>query len=264
MMNMMKIFYPYHLVTISPWPLMSSMSLMILMVGVLMYMYEFSKILLLIGLIMILIIIFQWWRDIVRESTYQGMHCYKVNLSLRVGMFLFILSELMFFISFFWTYFHMYLSPSIEIGNYWPSFNLMIFNPYNIPLLNTLLLLSSGFSITWCHYSIMNKNYINSVFSIMMTILLGILFSMFQYMEYNESFFSISDSIYGSIFYMATGFHGLHVLIGSLFILVSMKRLLENHFSNIHHFGFEAASWYWHFVDVIWLFLYLFIYWMSY
>lgn len=261
---MIKLFYPYHLVTVRPWPLLRSFRLITILIGIVIYIYEFINILLIIGLILILIIIFQWWRDVIRESTYQGIHCNKIIIGIRVGIILFILSEVIFFISFFWTYFHIYLSPRIEIGNYWPLINLKVFNPYNIPLLNTLLLLSSGVSITWCHYRIINKNYEYRVISIIITIILGVIFIIFQYLEYNESFFRIRDSIYGSIFYLTTGFHGLHVFIGTLFIIVSYLRLIERQYSNLHNFGFEASSWYWHFVDVVWIFLYLFIYWISY
>nr|AHA52529.1 cytochrome c oxidase subunit III [Homolobus sp. QL-2013] len=261
---MLKFKHPYHLVSLSPWPIIGSLSLLLLLSGVVLYFHEFSLILLFVGMLMFYLVLFQWWRDVIREGLYQGCHLNKVLYGLRLGMLMFILSELMFFVSFFWSYFHMYLSPSIEIGNYWPPMSLEIFNPYNIPLLNTLLLLSSGFSITWCHYSILNNNYKVSFYSICLTIILGMIFTLFQYLEYKESYFSICDSVYGSIFFIATGFHGLHVLIGTMFIIISMIRLKINHYSNIHHFGFESASWYWHFVDVVWLFLYLFIYWLSY
>nr|ACY09440.1 cytochrome c oxidase subunit III [Diachasmimorpha longicaudata] len=262
---MNKFFHPYHLVTESPWPLLGSLSLMIFMMGVVKWFNEFNNNLLFIGSLTLLFILIQWWRDVIRESTLQGNHTLKVLKSIQIGMILFILSEVMFFTSFFWSYFHMFLSPSIELGNNWPPKEILVFNPYNIPLLNTLILLSSGVSITWCHNLIYQGfNWKSCQESINLTILLGGLFIMFQYKEYSESFFSISDSIYGSVFFMMTGFHGLHVIIGVLFIIISMNRLLNFHYSNFHHFGFEAASWYWHFVDLVWLFLYLFIYWLSF
>nr|AHA52480.1 cytochrome c oxidase subunit III [Capitonius sp. QL-2013] len=260
---MLKFNYPFHLVTVSPWPLLVSLGVMLSMLGILEWFIEFSVSLMFMSNMYLMIVVFQWWRDVVRESTFQGMHTIKVCEGLYMGMILFILSELMFFVSFFWTYFNMYLSLSIELGLN-SSYNLEVFNPYNIPLLNTMILLSSGVSITWCHYSILNEKYDMSLDGIKITILLGMIFSFFQFLEYKESYFSINDSIYGSIFFVATGFHGIHVLVGTMFIFINFIRLKNNHFSFVHHFGFEAASWYWHFVDIVWLFLYIFIYWLSY
>nr|AHA52444.1 cytochrome c oxidase subunit III [Histeromerus sp. QL-2013] len=261
---MLKFNHPYHLVSLSPWPLLCSFSLMIMLLGVVKWFYLQSVFLMINGYLLTVLIVFQWWRDIIRESTFQGFHTMKVLKGLRLGMLLFILSELMFFLSFFWSYFHMSLSPNVEIGSIWPPKEILVFNPYNIPLLNTLILLSSGFTITWCHYMILNKNFKESYLSIYLTVFLGGMFTLFQYLEYKESYFTISDSVYGSIFYMTTGFHGIHVIIGTIFIIISMIRLKINHYSSFHHFGFEAASWYWHFVDVVWLFLYIFVYWLFY
>nr|QKZ95161.1 cytochrome c oxidase subunit III [Habrobracon hebetor] len=263
-MNMNKFFHPYHLVTLSPWPLIMSFSLIILMIGLIKWFSEYNNYLMILGYLLNLLVMFQWWRDVIRESTFQGNHNFYVMKGLRLGMILFIISEIMFFLSFFWSYFHMFLSPSIEIGNLWPPKNILIFNPYNIPLLNTLILLSSGVSITWCHYSMLMNNLKESKYSILITMLLGIMFIFFQYMEYKESYFSIADSIYGSVFFLMTGFHGFHVIMGIIFIFISMIRFFNKHYSTIHHLGFETSTWYWHFVDVVWLFLYLFIYWLSY
>nr|YP_010350249.1 cytochrome c oxidase subunit III [Virgulibracon endoxylaphagus]UOK09629.1 cytochrome c oxidase subunit III [Virgulibracon endoxylaphagus] len=263
-MNMNKLYLPFHLVTLSPWPLLMSISFMIFLIGNIKLFTIYSSNLLMLSYFLMLMNLFQWWRDVIRESTFQGNHTILVMKGLRLGMIFFIISEIMFFFSFFWCYFSNFLSPSIEIGMIWPPLNILVFNPLNIPLLNTLILLSSGVFITWCHYSILNKNYLESKFSILMTLFLGILFIMFQFMEYKNSFFTISDSIYGSIFFMMTGFHGFHVILGILFILFSMIRLFKFHYSNFHHLGFELSSWYWHFVDVIWLFLYIFVYWLSY
>lgn len=261
---MIKFLHPYHLVTERPWPLIGSLTLIILIIGFIKWFFEFNNNLLFLGNILILLILIQWWRDIIRERTFQGNHTKIVLKSIKLGIILFILSEIIFFFSFFWCYFHIYLSPRVEIGNLWPSKRILIFNPYNIPLLNTLILLSSGIRITWCHYSILKNNYINRINSIKLTLFLGTIFIIFQYKEYNESYFTISDSIYGSIFFLLTGFHGLHVIIGTIFILVIFIRLKNFHFSKIHHLGFEISSWYWHFVDLVWLFLYLFIYWIAY
>nr|AWN56204.1 cytochrome c oxidase subunit 3 [Dinocampus coccinellae] len=254
----------FHLVSVSPWPLLCSFSVFFFLLGNLNLLILSEINLLMMSIIFLILVLFQWWRDVVREGSYQGVHSTGVVDGLKFGMLLFIISELMFFVSFFWTYFHMFLSPSMEVGLVCPAYMIVMFNPYNIPLLNTLILLFSGMTITWCHHCLMNNNMFKCVISMGVTIMLGILFSYFQYLEYYESYFSISDSVYGSIFFMATGFHGLHVLVGTFFIFVNFVRVNFYHFSMYHHFGFEAASWYWHFVDVVWLFLYVFIYWLSY
>nr|YP_009512903.1 cytochrome c oxidase subunit III [Zele chlorophthalmus]AXK15295.1 cytochrome c oxidase subunit 3 [Zele chlorophthalmus] len=260
----MNFFSPFHYVTISPWPLMMALSLSILMLNSLMFINEMNFMPMMLSMILILLIMYQWWRDVIRESTYQGMHTITVVTGLKFGMLMFITSELMFFLSFFWTFFHLMLSPSIEVGSLCPPFMILTFNPFNIPLLNTLILLSSGVTITLCHHLILQNKLKSSLLMIKLTLLLGMVFSMLQLLEYKDSFFTINDSMYGSIFFITTGFHGLHVLIGSTFILVTMIRLKTPHFTSFHHFGFEGCSWYWHFVDVIWLFLYIFMYWMIY
>nr|AHX97803.1 cytochrome c oxidase subunit III [Mirax sp. QL-2014] len=261
---MMKFNHPYHLVSFSPWPLGMSFSLMFMLMGGLKYDFMLKINLMLIGLISLLMCMFQWWRDVTRESTIQGDHTMEVVSGLKMGMLLFILSELMFFVSFFWGYFHMYLSPSIDIGSLWVPKYLNIFDPYSIPLENTLILLSSGVSVTSCHYFIVNKNYKFAVLTLLETLLLGLIFIVMQYKEYCEASFTISDSIYGGVFFMMTGFHGMHVIIGVVFLSINFIRLLIHHFSMFHHIGFEFAAWYWHFVDVVWLFLYMFIYWLPY
>nr|QVT11019.1 cytochrome c oxidase subunit III [Muscidifurax similadanacus] len=260
---MKKLFQPYHLVTISPWPLLMSFSVMLLLVSFMNWFNNYSMYLMLLSILLNLLTVYQWWRDVIRESTYQGYHTKVVVYGLKLGMMLFIISEIMFFFSIFWCYFHMFLSPSIEIGSNWPPKNIIPFNPYFIPLLNTIILLSSGVSITWCHYSILLNNKMYSIISMSITIILGLIFTMFQYMEYCDATFTFTDSVYGSIFFMSTGFHGLHVIIGTLFLLINLFRIMFDNFSSMHHFGFEAAAWYWHFVDVVWLFLYLLIYFWS-
>nr|AZL93352.1 cytochrome c oxidase subunit 3 [Pamphilius sp. ZJUH_2016023] len=255
--------HPFHLVNFSPWPLLGGTSTMIMLMGVLKWFHLFKMNLFLLGMLLMLLVMFQWWRDVVREGTYQGHHTIIVTNGLRLGMILFIISEIFFFISFFWAYFHSALSPNIEIGMNWPPLGIYTFNPFQIPLLNTIILISSGITVTWAHHSIMESNKIQSIQSLIFTVMLGIIFSMLQMYEYNEAPFTISDSIYGSVFFMATGFHGIHVMIGTMFLFVCLIRLSYNHFSKTHHFGFEAAAWYWHFVDVVWLFLYISIYWWG-
>nr|AML26251.1 cytochrome c oxidase subunit III [Leiodidae sp. BMNH 1274323] len=255
--------HPFHLVDISPWPILGALSAMIMMIGLIQWFHMFSIKLFILGTLTTMLIMYQWWRDITRESTFQGLHTKKVVLGLRWGMILFITSEIFFFISFFWGFFHSSLSPCIELGMQWPPKGIITFNPIQIPLLNTLILLTSGLTVTWAHHSLMENNYSQSIQSLLITVILGIYFTMLQAYEYIESPFTIADSTYGSSFFMATGFHGIHVLIGTSFLLVCLIRLWLNHYSSIHHFGFEAAAWYWHFVDVVWLFLYISIYWWG-
>nr|AYE84589.1 cytochrome c oxidase subunit 3 [Encarsia obtusiclava] len=259
----MKLFQPFHLVTLSPWPILCSFSIKIMLIGMINWFHNFNFFLVLLGKFLLILILIQWWRDVVRESMFQGFHSLNVISGIKMSMILFIISEVFFFLSIFWCYLHMYLSPSIEIGSFWPPNNIQTFNPYDIPLLNTIILLSSGITVTWCHYSIINENNNNMILSMFLTIFLGFIFSIFQYLEYQESSFSISDSVYGSVFFMSTGFHGLHVLIGTLFLIVNLFRMIKKNFSSIHHLGFEMAAWYWHFVDVVWLFLYLLVYFLS-
>nr|QUB07090.1 cytochrome c oxidase subunit 3 [Chlamisus sp. N29] len=255
--------HPFHLVDSSPWPILGALGVMTSMVGLIQLFHQWNNTLLFIGLAINMMVVIQWWRDISRESTFQGNHTIKVTVGLRWGMVLFIISEVFFFISFFWSFFHNSLSPSMEIGMIWPPKGINPFNPLEIPLLNTMILISSGITVTWAHHSIMENNYSMSMQGLIMTIMLGIYFTALQGYEYLEASFSIADSVYGSSFFMATGFHGLHVIIGTMFLSTCLLRLYLNHFSSTHHFGFEAAAWYWHFVDIVWLFLYISIYWWG-
>nr|SPP23360.1 cytochrome c oxidase subunit III [Byasa alcinous] len=255
--------HPFHLVDFSPWPLTGSIGVMTLMTGMIKWFHNYNFYLMILGYFIILLTMYQWWRDICREGTFQGKHTILVSKGLRWGMILFIISEVFFFISFFWAFFHSSLSPNIEIGASWPPLNIITFNPFQIPLLNTIILISSGITITWAHHAIMENNFSQMTQGLMLTIFLGIYFSILQAYEYIEAPFSIADSIYGSTFFMTTGFHGLHVIIGTIFLSICFIRHLNFHFSSNHHFGFEAAAWYWHFVDVVWLFLYISIYWWG-
>nr|AXS65254.1 cytochrome c oxidase subunit 3 [Bostrichoidea sp. 5 KM-2017] len=255
--------HPFHLVEVSPWPILGAFSAMTLLGGATILFHKLNSSLFMLGLISTLMIMYQWWRDITRESTFQGHHTFIVSMGMRWGMILFILSEVLFFVSFFWSFFHSALSPTIEIGMNWPPKGINPFNPLQIPLLNTLILLSSGLSVTWAHHSMMENNYKKTSEGLMITIILGLYFTILQGYEYIEAPFTIADSVYGTTFFVATGFHGIHVIIGTTFLLVCLLRHINNHFSQIHHFGFEAAAWYWHFVDVVWLFLYISIYWWG-
>nr|YP_010564850.1 cytochrome c oxidase subunit 3 [Colossendeis robusta]UZA61253.1 cytochrome c oxidase subunit 3 [Colossendeis robusta] len=260
---MIKQYHPFHLVNQSPWPLTGAIGGMIMLVGLIELIYINSMMMMMMGITIMILTMYQWWRDVIREATFQGHHTSNVNESMRLGMILFIISEIMFFFSFFWTFFHSSLSPSIEIGMMWPPLNIKMFNPLSIPLLNTLILISSGVTVTWAHHSIINNNFKNAKNALLMTVILGMYFSVLQGWEYFDAPFSFSDSCFGSTFFMATGFHGLHVIIGSLFLLISLFRLSNFHYNLMNHFGFEAAAWYWHFVDVVWLFLYISIYWWG-
>nr|YP_010586425.1 cytochrome c oxidase subunit III [Oecetis caucula]UZZ44213.1 cytochrome c oxidase subunit III [Oecetis caucula] len=255
--------HPYHLVDYSPWPLLSSFSVMLLMTSLINWFHNFDAKMFIISIPLILACSYQWWRDIIRESSYQGLHSQEVITNMKWGMILFIVSEIFFFISFFWSFFHSYLSPTVELGMMWPPKSIIPFNPFQIPLLNTIILLTSGIAVTWSHHSMIQNNFTQSVNSLLLCILLGGYFTALQALEYYQAFFSISDSVFSSVFYMATGFHGLHVIIGTLFLIVSLLRMTSNNFSSYHHFGFEAAAWYWHFVDIVWLFLYTLVYWWS-
>nr|YP_010625952.1 cytochrome c oxidase subunit III [Sininocellia chikun]WBK02698.1 cytochrome c oxidase subunit III [Sininocellia chikun] len=259
----MKHNHPFHLVDYSPWPLTGALGAFITVSGMIMWFHQFNNSLLLLGNLILILTMIQWWRDITREGTYQGLHTLPVIYGLRYGMILFIVSEVFFFVSFFWAFFHSSLSPVIEIGSIWPPKGINPFNPLQIPLLNTVILLSSGLTVTWAHHSILENNYNQAIQSLFFTVILGVYFTMLQAYEYYEASFTISDAIYGSTFFMATGFHGLHVIIGTTFLIVCLLRQIFSHFSKTHHFGFEASAWYWHFVDVVWLFLYISIYWWG-
>jgi len=255
--------HSFHIVDISPWPISAALAAFIIVTGIVKWFTITSIHLITLGGLIICITTFQWWRDITRERTFQGLHTLYVLKGLRWGIILFIISEILFFFSFFWAFFHNSLAPTLEIGILWPPSGIIPFNAAQVPLLNTLILLSSGIRVTWSHHALIENNFTQITQAILITILLGIYFSFLQGVEYFEASFSIADSAYGASFFVTTGFHGLHVLIGTSFLLVCFLRIILAHFSSIHHFGFEAAAWYWHFVDVVWLLLYINIYWWG-
>ena len=251
----------FHIVDRSPWPFVVSFSLLVTAVGAAVWFhYEDTGSTLLFGLLLTTLNLFLWWRDVVREGTFEGQHTLVVQRGLRIGFILFILSEVMFFFSFFWAFFNSSLAPGIEIGCIWPPAFIQPFSPWEVPLLNTLILVLSGATITWAHYAMVLGDRNETINGFILTLALGFFFTFFQGVEYFEAPFSISDSVYGATFFLLTGFHGLHVLVGACFISVCFIRYLSHHFTRKHHLGFEFAAWYWHFVDVVWLFLYLILY----
>lgn len=255
--------HPYHIVTPSPWPFLVAFSVLNLVTSLVMYFHEMIPYFFYCicpYLIWVILTISFWFNDIVYEAVYEGDHTKKVQYGLRIGMILFILSEVMFFLSIFWAFFHLSLNPSFYIGCIWPPKGIIPLNPWSIPLLNTIILVSSGITITWAHRAITAGFHKKVITALILTIFYGILFTGFQVYEYINAPFNINDSVYGSIFYLATGFHGFHVLIGTIFLIVTLIREINYHFMKTSHFGFEAAAWYWHFVDVVWLFLFISVY----
>lgn len=256
-------FHTFHIITLSPWPIITSGAIW-LTTSLMVNRFSSKRISLSIPRIAFLIIVaFLWWKDVVRESLKQGFHFNKIVDGLKIGMLLFISSEVLFFASFFWAYFHSRVSPCVEIGQRWPPNRIEAFNPINVPLLNTIILLSSGISITWRHHLFLGNYNKEANITLLLTCLLGVYFTLLQGLEYWQASFSINDSSYGATFFMATGFHGMHVLVGTSFLFICWYRRRNKHNNISHLIGFEIAAWYWHFVDVVWLFLYISIYWWG-
>ncbi len=263
--------HPYHLVDPSVWPFFGAVSAGVFMTGMVLFMHDVTAAIALIGFIMILATMYFWWSDVVKEATYQGHHTPIVQLGLRYGMALFIASEVMFFAAFFWAFFDASLFPDelkqymrVEYtGGVWPPEGIEVFRAFDLPFMNTMILLLSGCTVTWAHHALLNGDRQGLLQALSLTILLGIFFSCIQAYEYAHATFPFDGGIYPSTFYMATGFHGFHVIVGTIFLIVCLVRAYKGHFKPDHHFGFEAAAWYWHFVDVVWLFLFVCIYWLG-
>lgn len=245
------------------WPLFVSISVFTLIVSVVLwFQFKISVFILLTAVLITVSLMFIWWRDVIRESLL-GFHTRKLEFSIRYGVILFIVSEVFFFVSFFWGFYDAALSPTVELGMVWPPKGILPLEVYSIPLLNTVILLSSGVTITWAHHSLTNNLFFSALFSLGFTLVLGFYFLYMQYEEYRERAFAISDRIYGTTFFVRTGFHGLHVIIGTTYLTYVFILIVRGVLLSSHHFSFEAAAWYWHFVDVVWLFLYLSIYWWG-
>lgn len=211
-----------------------------------------------------LLVIFGWFKDVGREGDYGVEHRFMTNTFFKTGMILFITSEVIFFVSFFWCYFDFVLAVDVEIGRVWPPKGVQRINPFRVPLLNTLILLSSGVTITWRHFSILYNDWFYAVVTLTTTLLLGVYFLCIQYHEYVDASFTFIRSGYGRIFFLATGFHGFHVTLGCALLSGRLWRMVCGVCDRMSHYNFEFTAWYWHFVDVVWLFLFMFIYWWGY
>lgn len=254
--------HPFHLVSPSVWPLYTSISLFTLTTSGVLSFHGFynAEYFLTLALLTLVLSMSFWFRDIISEGTYIGNHTLAVQRGINIGVALFIVSEALFFVAIFWTFFHSALSPTVELGAMWPPMGIEAIDPFELPLLNTVILLSSGVTVTYAHHSLIQGNRKNTLYALIFTIILAIVFTGFQVIEYSVSSFTISDGAFGSCFYFGTGFHGLHVIIGTAFLAVGLWRILAYHLTDNHHLGFESGILYWHFVDVVWLFLFVSIY----
>ncbi len=259
--------HDYHVVDPSPWPIIGSVAALILTSGAVVWMHGGTSLVMIVGFLGVLYTMFGWWRDVIRESR-AGFHTRVVVLGLRYGVILFIASEVMFFVAWFWAFFDASLFAGEAInfqrmeftGGMWPPKGIESLDPWHLPLLNTLILLTSGTTVTWAHHALVHGDRQGLKWGLWCTVILGVLFSICQAYEYHHAHFHFSGNIYGATFFMATGFHGFHVIVGTIFLAVCLMRTYMGDFTPQKHFGFEAAAWYWHFVDVVWLFLFTFIY----
>ncbi len=253
--------HDYHILAPSLHPFVASVGAFVMLFGAVLWMKTITPFMFFIGLAIVLYSMLAWWWDVIRESS-AGDHAPVVRIGLRYGFILFILSEVMFFAAWFWSFFKHALYPMETFSEgQWPPPSIETFDPWHLPLINTLILLCSGCAATWAHHALVHENNRKDLANgIIIAVLLGVLFSFFQAYEYSHAAFGFSGNIYGANFFMATGFHGAHVIIGTLFLLVCYLRVRAGHFTVEKHVGFEAAAWYWHFVDVVWLFLFASIY----
>ena len=256
---------PYHLVNPSPWPLTGSIGAGLTVLGIVQAAHYGSYLFLVLGLVVVLATMAFWWLDVLKESSTPGLHSPVVRLGLRYGMTLFITSEVMFFVGFFWAFFHFALYPEHVLDAVgpalWPPAGIETFDPFNLPLLNTMILLLSGCTVTWAHHALIENDRRGLIMALGLTILLGLSFTGFQALEYSDAPFKFAGGgVYPAVFFLATGFHGFHVIVGTCFLVVCWFRSRAGQFTPQRHFGFEAAAWYWHFVDVVWLFLFVAVY----
>ncbi len=260
--------HPYHLVDPSPWPVVGTVGALALTGGAVAWMHDYGwgPWAVLLGAVITAVTMYGWWRDVLKESR-AGFHTPVVSRGLRLGMALFITSEVFFFFAFFWAFFWGALVPPETVAVSWPPEGVEPVPTWEIPFLNTIILLTSGATVTWAHHAIREGDNATAFKALVLTVVLGLTFTFFQAYEYYEAIvvegFDLTDGIFGSAFYMATGFHGLHVLIGTMFLIVCAYRAWKDDFTPQQHVGFEAAAWYWHFVDVVWLFLFTWVYWWG-
>jgi len=254
---------PFLAVQTSFWPFLVSLRLFTLTSNIVIWFrFKVSVMNVVFAIFITTVIAFLWWKDFSRERII-GYHTHKLEFRLRIRILLFILSEVCFFFSFFWAFYDASIAPTIDIGIMWPPKGIMPLSVYSVPLLNTVILLTRGITVTWAHHALINNYYNKSLYGLIVTVLLGAYFIVIQWVEYNEASFSMADGVYGSTFFIATGFHGMHVSIGALFLLYVAVNVFQGKLLYNHHFRFEAAAWYWHFVDVVWLFLFLSVYWWG-
>ena len=258
--------HDYHILPPSIWPLTGGIGAIVMLGGAVLWFHDHGPWISLIGLVLVLYTMWSWWADVIGEAQ-AGEHTPIIQIGLRYGMVLFIISEIMFFSAWFWTFFKHALYPmgTIEgievVPGVWPPAGIETFDPWHLPLINTLILLCSGCAATWAHHALVHEDDREQVkWGLWLAIALGMLFTTFQAIEYSEAAFGFSGNIYGASFFMATGFHGFHVIIGTIFLAVCLARVYAGHFTPTQHLGFEFAAWYWHFVDVVWLFLFIAIY----
>ena len=258
--------HDYHILTPSVYPFVAAIAAFVMLFGAVLWMSPnvqgamSQPYIFLIGLAAVLFVMFAWWSEVIRESQV-GDHTPVVQLGLRYGVILFITSEVFFFLAWFWSFFKHAIFPMEAVGGVWPPVGVETFDPWHLPLINTLILLLSGCAATWAHHAIVHDNDNKAASQgLIIAVILGAIFSVMQVYEYTHAAFGFSDSIYGANFFMATGFHGAHVFIGTVFLFICYLRARRNHFTAEKHLGFEAAAWYWHFVDVVWLFLFAAIY----
>ncbi len=256
--------HPYHMVEPSPWPAVGSLAALITALGGVWYMKDGPIWLFLQGVLILLWAAYRWWRDVIDEARSGVDHTEVVRQGLRMGMVLFIISEVMFFLAFFWAFFNASLPMlSFAAQPTWPPPGVVPLDPWSVPFLNTVILLTSGATVTYAHHMVREGNQRKTALGILLTVLLGLTFTGFQVYEYVHATFKFTDGIYSTTFYLATGFHGFHVLVGTVFLIVCWFRARAGHFTPDAHVGFEAAAWYWHFVDVVWLFLFTSVYWWG-
>lgn len=253
--------HPFHIVDPSPWPFIGSVGALVLAIGAVNFMHGSPPWLLIGGIGIVLITMFGWWRDVVSESMVDKAHTAAVTRGLRMGMGMFIASEVMFFVAFFWAYFHNALLVSPVVEEVWPPQGIELLSPWGLPFINTIILVTSGFVLMWARRGLNTGNRRQLLLGLGGTIVLGAVFLILQIIEYGVATFAFADGIYASAFYMATGFHGFHVFVGVCMLIVMFLRAAAGHFTPEKHVGFESAEWYWHFVDVVWIFLFVWIYW---